>query len=74
MIYTILNLVLAILLLFWVTWDITQKEMYNKYYWGWMLAVVIGYFFLTLLGVIAVVIAYYLWSRYYYKGKSTEPS
>jgi len=69
MIYTILNLGLAILLLFWVTWDITNKDMDNKYYWGWMLAVVIGYFVLTLLGVLAVVIAYYIWSRYYYRGK-----
>jgi len=69
MIYTILNLGLAILLLFWVTWDITNKDMDNKYYWGWMLAVVIGYFVLTLLGVLAVVIGYYIWSRHYYRGK-----
>ncbi len=72
MLYTILNLGLAILLLFWVTWDITNKDMDNKYYWGWMLTVVIGYFLLTLLGVIAVVIAYYIWSRYYYRKKNTK--
>jgi len=73
MIYTIFNLGLAILLLFWLTWDITKKEMDNKYYWGWMLAVVVGYFFLTLLGALFVVATYYVWSRYYYKIHKTNP-
>ncbi|MBS3790669.1 MAG: hypothetical protein KGY66_07110 [Candidatus Thermoplasmatota archaeon] len=66
MIYTILNLGLAIILLFWMNLDISRKDMGRKYYWGWMLGVVIGYFFLTLLGVIIVVIVYYAWSRFYH--------
>jgi len=66
MIYTILDLGLAILLLFWVTYDITNENMSRKYYWGWMTAVVIGYVIWTVIGVLLVVTAYYIWSRYHH--------
>ncbi len=64
MIYQIVDLVLAITVLFWLSWDMTRRKVQSKYRWGWLISLVIAFFFLHLFGVIGVMVAYYVWIKF----------
>ncbi len=69
MIYQIVDLVLAISVMFWLSWHMTRNKVESKYRWGWLISLVIGFFFLHLFGVIAVMAAYYVWVTFIWDGK-----
>ncbi|GEM_PF-2035274 len=58
---------MTILILIWIGWDTTRKNMDRKYHWGWLIGIVIAYLLFVLLGVLVVAGIYFIWSRFYYK-------
>jgi len=60
------QLILAMIALFWMAQDITKLGMGPKYRWGWTIIVVVAYFFVGVIGVAVVIAIYFVWSRALY--------
>ncbi len=60
------ELIVAMIVLFWMARDITKQGMGAKYRWPWTIAVVAVYYFLSLIGVAIVILVYIIWSRAFY--------
>jgi len=66
MIYQILEMAVSIIISLWLLQDTTRRGLENKYRWGWIMVAFLAYYFYLFLGVLLVVIAYIIWSRYLY--------
>ncbi len=71
-VYLALDFLIMVLAILWISKDITERDLKKKYYWSWMVAILIAYFILQLialgfLGVGLVVFSYYIWSRHLFK-------
>ncbi len=61
-----LELIIAMVALFWMARDITKHEMGSKYRWTWTIILVVAYFFEGAIGVGIGLGAYLVWSRAFY--------
>jgi len=61
-----LELIIAMLALFWMARDITKHRMESKYRWTWTILLVVAYFFEGVIGVALGIGAYLVWSRGFY--------
>ena len=71
-IYLVLDFLIIVLAILWLSKDITESGFDKNYYWMWTIGVLLAYFAFQLigigfLGVGLVVFSYYIWSRYLFK-------
>ncbi len=61
----ILNFAVVLLSLVWVQYNLDKLGigMGNKLFWLWSVAVLVGWLFFQILGVVVVLIAYYFWIK-----------
>lgn len=59
----IIDLAIAIIAIFWIQTDMDKKGIERKFYWLWMVGVVGGLLLFGIVGIVIVLVAYYLWSR-----------
>ncbi|KXA89951.1 hypothetical protein AKJ57_04640 [candidate division MSBL1 archaeon SCGC-AAA259A05] len=68
-----LGLILQFAILFigilFIGHDLDKKEigMKNKIRWLWVLGLIFGWYFLGIVGVVIVLVGYYIWSRKIYE-------
>ncbi|MEF8874228.1 MAG: hypothetical protein V5A88_06100 [Candidatus Thermoplasmatota archaeon] len=60
------ELIIAMIALFWMAQDITKQGMGVKYRWGFTILAVVAYFFAGVIGVAIVIAIYFVWSRAIY--------
>ncbi len=70
--YLILDFLILVLAILWISKDITERSFKKKYYWIWMIGLLVAYFLFQLigigfLGIAVVVLSYYLWRRYLFE-------
>ena len=63
----IVQLVIGALSIYWIHGDIEKKGIDSKFYWAWSIAILGAMIILGLIGILAVLLSYYLWSRYAYE-------
>ena len=71
-IYLVLDFLIIVLAILWLSKDITESGFDKNYYWMWTIGVLLAYFAFQLigigfLGVGLVVFSYYIWSRHLFK-------
>ncbi len=59
----IIELFILVLILLIVNFDVKRKPLDRKVFYVWVIGTAVGYYFYRIMGVVVVMILYFIWTR-----------